>query len=76
MLCTKVSEIAKDGLNSLAILGVWTLWKQRNGYVFYNKSPNITDAIRRVGFEVDLWEMAGAKKLCLLTAPIPGLPAS
>jgi hypothetical protein len=42
---------------------------------FYNKSPSINDGIRRVGLEVDLWEMAGAK-LSLLTAPIPGLPAS
>jgi hypothetical protein len=49
VLCTKVSGIARDGLNSLVILGVWTLWKQRNGYVFYNKSPSINDAIRRVG---------------------------
>jgi hypothetical protein len=52
------------------------LWKQRNGCVFDNKSPSIADAIRRVGLEVHLWEMAGAKKLSLLTAPIPGLPAS
>jgi hypothetical protein len=76
VLCAKVSGIARDGLNSLVILGVWTLWKQRNGYVFYNKSPSINDGIRRVGLEVDLWEMAGAKKLSLLTTPIPGLPAS
>jgi hypothetical protein len=75
-LCTKVSGIARDGLNSLVILGVWTLWKQHNGCVFDNKSPSIADAIRRVGLEVDLWEMARAKKLSLLTAPIPGLPAS
>jgi hypothetical protein len=75
-LCTKVSAIARDGLNSLVILGVWTLWKQHNGCVFDNKSPNIADAIRRVELEVHLWEMAGAKKLSLLTAPIPGIPAS
>jgi hypothetical protein len=76
MLCTKISGIARDGLNSLVILGVWTLWKQHNGYVFDNKSPSIADAIRRVGLEVDLSEMAGAQKLSLLTAPILGLPAS
>ena len=75
-LCTKVSGIARDGLNSLVILGVWTLWKQRNGCVFDNKNPSIADAIRRVELEVHLWEMAGAKKLSLLTAPIPGIPAS
>jgi hypothetical protein len=76
MLCTKVSGIARDGLNSLVILEVWTLWKQRNGCVFDNKSPSITDALKRVGLVVDLWEMAGAKKLSLLTFPIPCFPAS
>jgi hypothetical protein len=77
MLCTKVSRIARHGLNSLVILGVWTLWKPRNGFVFDNKSPNIADAIRRVGgLEVDHREMVGAKKLSLLTAPILVLPAS
>jgi hypothetical protein len=75
-LCTKVSGNARDGLNSLVILGVWTLWKQHNGCVFDNKSPSIADAIRRVELEVHLWEMAGAKKLSLLTTPIPGIPAS
>jgi hypothetical protein len=33
-------------------------------------------AIRSVGLEIDLWVLAGAKKVSLLTAPIPGLPAS
>jgi hypothetical protein len=53
-LCTKVSRIAWDDLNSLVIMGVWTLSKQHNGCVFDNKRPSITDAIRRVGLEVDL----------------------
>jgi hypothetical protein len=32
-LSTKVPRIARNGLNSLVILGVWTLWKHRNGCV-------------------------------------------
>jgi hypothetical protein len=67
-LSTQVFGIARDGLNSLVILEVWTLWKHHNRCLFDNKSPNIVDAIRRVGLEVDLWEMAGAK-MSLLTAP-------
>jgi hypothetical protein len=39
---------------------------------FYKKSPSIADANRKVGFEIELWEMASAKKLSLLTAPITG----
>jgi hypothetical protein len=75
-LSTKVPGIARNGLNSLVILGVWTLWKHRNGCVFDNKSPSVAVAIRSVGLEIDLWVLAGAKKLSLLTAPILGLPAS
>jgi hypothetical protein len=75
-LSTKIPGIARNGLNSLAILGVWTLWKHRNGCVFDNKSPSVVVAIKSVGLEIDLWVMAGAKKLSLLTAPIPGLPVS
>ena len=75
-MSTHVPGIARDGINSLVILGVWTLWKHRNGCVFDNKSLSVADAIRSVGLEIDLWVMAGAKKLSLLTAPIPGLPAS
>jgi hypothetical protein len=48
----------------------------RNGCVFDNRSPSVAVAIRSVGLEIDLWVLAGAKKLSLLTAPIPGLPAS
>jgi hypothetical protein len=66
MLCTKFSRIARDGHNSLVILRVLTLWKQHNGCVFDNKSPSISGAIRRVGLEVGLWEMAGAKMWFLL----------
>jgi hypothetical protein len=50
--------------------------KYRNGCVFDNRSPSVAVAIRSVGLEIDLWVLAGAKKLSLLTAPIPGLPAS
>jgi hypothetical protein len=34
---------------------------------FDNKSPSVADAVRSVGLEIDLWVMAGAKKLSLLT---------
>jgi hypothetical protein len=44
--------------------------------VFDNKSPSVAVAIRSIGLEIDLWVIAGAKKLSLLTAPIPGLPVS
>jgi hypothetical protein len=51
---TQVPGIARDGLNSLVILGVWTLWKHHNGCIFYNKSHSVPDAIGSVGLEIDL----------------------
>jgi hypothetical protein len=35
--------------------------------------PNVDSAFRKVEEDMNLWEMAGAKSLSLLMAPIPGL---
>jgi hypothetical protein len=64
--------IAKKGFNSLITLRLWTLWNHRNGCVFDKILPNLGAAIRKAE-ERDLWVLAGAKNLDLLTAPIPGL---
>jgi hypothetical protein len=42
--------------------------------VFDNDSLNLVAAIRKADEEKDLWELAKAKYLQLLTAPILGLP--
>jgi hypothetical protein len=60
------------GLDSLIILGFWTIWNHRHSCVFDKITPNVDAAIRAEEERV-LWEMAGAKNLSLLTAPIPGL---
>jgi hypothetical protein len=51
----------------------WSLWKHRNGCVFDRKRPNIDAALRSANQERELWEVAGAQKMSLLTCPIPGL---
>jgi hypothetical protein len=38
---SQVSGIAKQGLNSLIILGAWTLWKHTNSCVFYGNNPDL-----------------------------------
>ena len=69
----QLQGIALEGLNSLIILGFWTLWNHKNGCVFEMLTPNVDSAIRKAEEELELWEMAGAKSLFLLTAPIPGI---
>jgi hypothetical protein len=69
----QLQGIAAEGINSLIILGFWTLWNHKNGCVFEMLTPNVDSAIRKAEEELELWEMAGAKSLFLLTAPIPGI---
>jgi hypothetical protein len=69
----QLQQIAKKGFNSLIILVLWSIWNHRNRCVFDGLSPNLETAIRRAKEERELWELAGAKSLALLTAPIPGV---
>lgn len=69
-----VSGVAKQGLNSLIILGAQTLWKHRNSCVFYGQNPDLNVALRKANQEKDVWGLAG--ELSLLTAPILGLQLS
>jgi hypothetical protein len=40
-ICSQVHGVAQEGLKSLIILGVWTLWKHRNECVFDKKRPSM-----------------------------------
>jgi hypothetical protein len=62
--------LTKKGLDSLIILGAWILWKHRNKCVFYGCSPSVTMSLRVVDKERAKWEIAGAKGLCRLAAPL------
>ncbi|ONM26608.1 Serine--tRNA ligase cytoplasmic [Zea mays] len=67
--------ITEQVLNGLW-LGVWIIWKHRNGFVFFYKtSPNLDAALRMAEQEMEFWRMAGAKNFFLLTTPIPVLIA-
>jgi hypothetical protein len=52
---------SKKGLNSLIILGAWTLWKHRNRCVFYGIAPNLVAAVSQADEERRIWELAGAR---------------
>jgi hypothetical protein len=61
------------GLNNLVILGAWSIWNQRNQYVFDKISPCVATVIKRAGGEPELWEMVGARSITVLSAPLLGL---
>jgi hypothetical protein len=62
-------NITKEGLNSLIILGAWTIWNHRNKCVFEGASPNMVESLILLGEERRLWMLAGARGLSHLTAP-------
>ena len=64
-------ELTRQGINSLIILGAWTIWNHRNGCVFDGAAPNLAGALIAAGEEHRLWSMAGARGLSFLTALPP-----
>jgi hypothetical protein len=64
------SDIILQGINSLIILGAWTVWTHRNRCVFDGATLNIARALIIAGEERKLWLMAGARGISLLTAPV------
>jgi hypothetical protein len=58
------------GLNSLAALGAWTMWKLRNSCVFDGCTPSLDFSLKLAREERKSWEMAGAKGLSYLAALI------
>jgi hypothetical protein len=63
-----VSCVTRKDLNSLIILGAWTIWIHRNKCVFDGLSPCLTYILAWVDEERSRWEAAGAKGLCSLAA--------
>jgi hypothetical protein len=47
-----VSGIAQKGLNSLIILGAWTIWRHGKECVFNEKSPHLPTVLGMVGEDI------------------------
>jgi len=58
----------RKGLNSLVILGAWSIWRHRNDCVFNGAAPNVHMVLALAGDEAHCWSLAGAKGISLLTA--------
>jgi hypothetical protein len=71
VLWGKIEELVGDalqqGLNSLIILGAWSIWKHRNDCVFNAARPSIEATMSLTKKEADLWVMPCARGLSSLT---------
>jgi hypothetical protein len=65
------SGLLLHGLNSLIILGAWTIWTLRNRCVFDGAVPDMTRVLTLSIEERKLWSMAGLEEsLSLLPLPL------
>jgi hypothetical protein len=67
------SGSTRRGLNSLIILGAWTIWNHRNKCVFDGASPSMVEILILAGEERRQWMIAGARGLSHLVAPLIGV---
>jgi hypothetical protein len=65
-----VQGMVKKGLSSLISLGAWMIWNHRNRCVFDGQTPSLPSILRQADDERRLWELAGAKGLSFLAAPL------
>jgi hypothetical protein len=66
-----VTSQAKKGIDSIIALGAWIIWNHRNKCIFDGWTPNVSLALKMVGEERSMWEMAGAKGFSYLAALLP-----
>jgi hypothetical protein len=59
-----VSNSYKKGIDSLIILGAWTVWRHHNDCVFNGSSPHLA---LMVGEQIVAWNMTAAKGLALIS---------
>jgi len=60
------SEMLRKGINSLIILGAWTLWTHCNKCVFDGADPSVVGALAVAGEERRSCSLTAARGLSLL----------
>lgn len=60
--------LMQKGLNSIVILGAWTLWRHRNDCLFDGNPPRLAAALSMAGSDLWFQGRAGAKDIQLLEA--------
>lgn len=57
-----------NGLRSLAMLTIWTTWRERNQRIFQGKEQSNENLLFQIKDEASTWVLAGAKNVKLLGA--------
>ena len=68
---TRVTDLVKQGLNSLVILVAWAIWNHRNRCVFDGQQPELYGLLRSIRVDLYMWDMAGARGISQLLALQP-----
>jgi hypothetical protein len=66
-----MDEQTKKGLNSIIILGAWSIWNHHNHCVFDGSQPSLSSVLVAVEDELLLWSLAGAWRISNLLALEP-----
>ena len=64
----RVTRQVQKGLNSIIILGAWSIWKHRNSCVFDGVTPNLPCVVATIQEEMHQWSVAGARGVSHLLA--------
>jgi hypothetical protein len=69
----KTTHKTRRWLNSLIILGAWTIWNHRNRCAFDGANPSMVEILILAGEERRQWRIAGARGLSHLVATLTGV---
>jgi hypothetical protein len=67
----RVDGLVRKGLNSLIILGAWSIWNHRNRCVFDGISPSVPKVLSALEDDLLQWSFAGARGVSYLLALVP-----
>ena len=56
----RVPKPQRKGFDSLVLLTVWMLWKERNSHVFQRAAETVPSVCRKITDEIELWKLSGA----------------